>query len=166
MRKIKFPLLLITVLGLINLVVSNSCKKDPQATVEYLLAHGTWTLASVQVYYFTGSTNTHVDTLNTTCTSTQSFTFNSDFTCNYKNFACITQSTTGGWHFSQDKLTLLSNIRCQDTLAGKTITDIPFDSARVDNLGQFSLVLATGNINPYYTSTTKRRIVRYGFIRQ
>lgn len=44
--------------------------------------------------------------------------------------------------------------------------DEPFKNTKIVNLGQYSLVLQTGDINTYYSPTTKRRIVQYGFVHQ
>lgn len=146
-------------------MLSNSCKKDTQTSVESLLARGTWQLASVQVYNYIGGSNTSTNVFNTTCTLNQTFTFASDGTCTYQNFSCITQTTNGQWKLSDDKLTLQSTLSCQDTLAGATITAMPFKTARIVNLGQYSMVLETGDISTYYLATDKRHIKRYGFIR-
>jgi hypothetical protein len=163
--KNKYPLLFL--LGLIGVAVfSNSCKKDTSGTVENLLARGTWQLASVQVFNYVGSSNTSTNVFNTTCTLNQTFTFNSDGTCTYKDFSCINQTSTGKWELTEDKLTLKSTLSCQDTLAGATINNAtPFKTARIINLGQYSMVLETGDLSSYYLSTDKRHIKRYGFIR-
>lgn len=154
-------------LGLVVInLLSNSCKKDAQATIESLLARGTWQLASITVTNYVGSTNTSTDILNTSCGLNQTFTFNADNTCNYQNFACISQSANGTWQLSDDKLTLKSaNLACQDTSKGNIITSKPFTNARIVNLGQYSLVLETGDLSSTYLATDKRHIRRYGFIR-
>jgi hypothetical protein len=153
-----FGLMVIGLLG-------NSCKKDTQASVESLLARGKWQLASVQVFNYVGSSNTSTNTFNTTCALNQTFTFNDDNTCTYEDFSCITQSVKGQWTLSEDKLSLISTLSCQDTLAGKTVTAKPFINARIVNLGQYSLVLETGDLSSFYLATDKRHIKRYGFIR-
>ena len=156
-----FPLLVLLGISLL----ANSCKKDTQGTVESLMARGTWQLASVMVFNYVGSTNTSTDTLNTKCLLDQTFTFNADNTCNYKNFACFNQSVNGSWQLSGDKLTLQSNLACQDTLNKAIITSKPFANARVINLGQYSMVLETGDLSSFYLATDKRHIKRYGFVR-
>jgi hypothetical protein len=163
--KNKHPLLFLIGLILINLL-SNSCKKDTQGTVQSLLARGTWQLASVLVYNYVGSNNTSTDTLNTDCANNQTFTFNADNTCSYLNFSCIKQVTTGTWQLSQDNLTLESTMMCHDTVRTTvdTITT-PFRNARIINLGQYSLILETGDINGGFLPTDKRHIKRYGFVR-
>jgi hypothetical protein len=167
-KKILF-LLTVAVLAIAGLVI-NSCKKDNQNSVETLLTRGKWQLASVMVYNFVGSSQVGTtDTLNGTCDSTQIFTFNTNNTCGYTNFECIAQKTSGNWTLSSDQLTLISNMLCTDTLIGGKIDSVkrmPFQNTKIINLGQYSLVLETGDVNTFYTSTTKRRIVEYGFVHQ
>ena len=146
-------------------MLSNSCKKDSQSTVESLLARGTWQLASVMRLNYIGGTNVSTDTLNTTCLLSQTFTFGTDNTCTFQNFSCISQAAKGSWLLSDDKITLLSTLSAKDTLAGATVTATPFQTARIVNLGQYSLVLETGDLSSYYLSTDKRHVKRYGFIR-
>lgn len=154
-------------LGLIAInLFSNSCKKDKDGTVESLMARGTWQLASVLVYNYVGSNNTSTDTLNTDCVNDQTFTFNADNTCTYVNFSCIKQTVNGQWQLSADKLTLQSTLLCQDTVRSTVDTlTTPFRNARIVNLGQYSMVLETGDTNSAYLSTDKRHIKRYGFVR-
>ena len=162
--------LTVAVLVMAGLVI-NSCKKDNQNSVEVLLTRGKWQLASVMVYNFIGSSQVGTtDTLNTNCDSTQIFTFNTNNTCGYTNFECIPQKTSGNWTLSSDQLTLVSNMICADTLIGglpdPNKKAQPFINTKIINLGQYSLVLETGDVNTFYTSTTKRRIVQYGFVHQ
>jgi hypothetical protein len=167
-KKILFSLT-VAILAIAGLVI-NSCKKDNQNSVETLLTRGKWQLASVMVYNFVGSSQVGTtDTLNTNCDSTQIFTFNTNNTCGYTNFECIPQKSTGSWTLSSDQLTLISNMTCIDTLIGGKVDPLPskpFQNTKIINLGQYSLVLETGDINTFYTSTTKRRIVQYGFVHQ
>jgi hypothetical protein len=149
--------------------VSNSCKKESQTElVSSLLTHGTWQLASVMVLNYLGSTQLPTDTLNTNCSLKQVFQFNSNNTCTYTNFACISQSTQGSWSLTNYDLYLTSNMACTDTVPGtnglKQVTSKPFNNAQIINLGQYSLVIQTGDISTYYTATTKRVIVQYGFV--
>lgn len=144
----------------------NSCKKDDSGTIQALFTGGTWQLASVIEYNYIGSNST-TDTLNTKCDTTQLFTFNSNNTCTYTNFDCITQKTSGTWSVSRNQLNLMVNMTCADTLAGDISgTGQPFANALINNLGQYSLILETGDIDTYYTSTTKRRIIYFGFVRK
>jgi len=150
-------------------MVSNSCKKESQTQlVESLLTHGQWQLATVIVYNYIGSSTLPQDTLNTQCSFKQIFQFNSNHTCTYTNYACKSQTTTGGWSLSNGDLFLNSNMKCLDTVRGsgglKDTTDMPFRNAQIYNLGQYSLVIQTGDIGTYYTPTTKRVIVQFGFV--
>jgi hypothetical protein len=165
--KIKNSLLLLFVLAVINLL-NNSCKKDAQTSIQGLFTKGTWQLASVMRFHYLGSSQLATDTLNTTCDTTQLFTFNKDNTCSYTNFDCVTQSTAkGNWSVSSDQLFLMASMTCQDTVAGGGPgTSKPFAYAQIINLGNYSMILQTGDIATYYTATTKRTITQYGFIRQ
>jgi len=146
------------------MLLVNSCKKDKNDSVTYFLTNGTWTLASVQVFHYVGDTQGKTDTLNTGCTNTQTFTFNTNNTCTYVNYHCITQNSSGTWSIGDDELTLSCNLSAQDTSKSTTVTVKAFQTAVIDNLGQYSLVLKTGDIQSYYKSTTVRTITRYGFV--
>ena len=166
-KKILFSLT-VAVLAIAGLVI-NSCKKDNQTSVETLLTHGPWHLASVQVINYVGSSVVSVDTLNTNCDSTQIFTFNTNNTCGYTNFECIPQKTSGSWSITSDQLVLNSNMLCADTLIGGAPDpnkSMPFKYTKIVNLGQYSLVLQTGDVNIFVTSTTRSRIIQYGFVHQ
>lgn len=128
-----------------------------------LLADGQWQLASVQVFNYTGAIENSVDTLNTACPNTQTFTFNTNGTCTYTNFDCIQQSAIGHWSLSQDKLYLMSDVKLQDTVASDN--SLPFHNARIINLGQYSLILQTGYLNTYYPPNQTRVIYEFGFVR-
>src|ERR1700712_4980903 len=90
MKKNKSSFLLISLI-VIALVV-NSCKKDNTGSIKTLFTGGKWQLASVLAFNYTGNTQTSIDTLNDSCKLTQFFTFNTDNTCSYVNFDCITQT--------------------------------------------------------------------------
>jgi hypothetical protein len=167
MKNKKVLFFLITILTITGFAI-NSCKKDNSGNVQVFLTHGTWQLASVMVYNYLGSSQVGTtDTLNTTCDSTQIFNFSTNNTCTYTNFECIPQKTSGSWTLTSNQLTLQSNMMCADTLKGG-ISDPkkiqPFINTQIVNCGQYSLVLQTGDINVFVTSTTKRRIVQYGFV--
>jgi hypothetical protein len=155
-------------LGLLLIVVStvvNSCKKQDQSNIPNLLTGGNWQLASLLVYHYIGDTQQSVDTLNTKCDTTQLFAFFKDKSCTYTNFDCKVQPIArGNWSLSDNKLVLSADMTCQDTT--KAGSSKPFASSQIINLGDFSLVLQTGDIQNYYTSTQPRTIYRYGFIRQ
>ncbi len=144
-------------------MIANSCKKDTAGSVDKLFSSGNWQLSSVRATIYLADAITSDTTLNTTCTNTQFFTFKDDNTCSYTNFHCQSQTSTGKWSLSADKLMLNADMECQDTLV-KGISK-PFISARIVNLGQYSMVLET-NDSPVYSATKPRRIVRYGFVRQ
>lgn len=160
--KNKIPLLFVLGLVLINLL-SNSCKKDTQGTITSILTTGKWQLASVLVTT-TDSLITKTDTLNTKCGLAQVFIFNTDKTCSYTNFDCVTQTATGHWSLSADQITLNSDMLCADTT--KVGSSKPFANAQIFNAGQYSLVLQMGNYNVIPTSINKTKVIRYGFIRQ
>jgi hypothetical protein len=163
LMKTKIPFLFVSGLLLINLL-SNSCKKDAQTSIQTLFTTGKWQLASVEKTISVGDTIKLDTILNTTCDTTQLFTFNADKTCSYTNFDCIHQPPANGhWSLSDDQLFLISDVTCKDTTA--VGSSKPFAIARIDNVGQYSLVLTTGDIQNY-TSNTRRTIIRYGFIRQ
>lgn len=145
-------------------LVINSCKKDNSDTVAYFLTAGSWQLVSVQTASFVGDTLKRTDTLNTTCSLNQIFQFKSDNSCTYANYHCITQNSGGQWQITPDELTLQTTLSVQDTLKGATVTTKAFQNAQIINLGQYSLVLQTGDTSPYYTSKTPRKITRYGFV--
>src|ERR1700761_220556 len=101
----KKNLLLLLVIISVIVLINNSCKKQQQTTVTQQLSAGPWQLASVQVTY-TNKLVTTDTTLNTTCNSSQVFTFNADNTCTYTNFDCLSQTSSGHWSLSADQLTL------------------------------------------------------------
>ena len=144
-------------------VIVNGCKKNNETTVPVLFTQGKWQLASVLVTITNGSITT-IDTLNTTCDSTQVFTFNTNNTCTYTNFDCKPQVSSGSWSLSQDQLTLIANMTCKDTTAAGTSK--PFLNAQIVNMGQYSMVLQTGDYNVIPTTTNSTRTVRWGFVRQ
>ena len=157
--------LLLLLSGLVATMVVNSCKKDNQNGIQTLFTGGSWQLASVMVFNFIGNSQTSVDTLNTNCGSTQLFTFNSNGTCTYQNFDCLTQPTaTGPWLLSTNQLYLQSSMVCKDTTTAGS--SMPFSNAQIQTLGNYSLVLLTGDIQPNYSLTKPRRQVQYGFVRR
>ncbi|MES2378977.1 MAG: lipocalin family protein [Bacteroidota bacterium] len=161
--KSKLPFLFISGLILINLL-SNSCKKDKQNNIEALFSSGSWQLASVRYTISVGDTIKLDTVLNTKCDTTQVFTFKEDKSCTYTNFDCIHQPTAkGNWALSENNLFLSSDIVCKDTT--KVGSSKPFANAQIYNIGQYSLVLLTGDIQNY-TINTKRKVIRYGFVRQ
>jgi len=165
--KFKIRLLLLFVIVAVGLM-ANSCKKNNQDYIATLIAQNQWQLSSATVTTFIGSSATSEITLDTACLVTQIFKFNTDNACTYTNFDCLTQTTKGTWSFSQDKLFLNVNMICKDTITrtGDTTTHSkPFQTAQIVNLGQYSLVLKTGNLETYYLPTQKRVIYQWGFVR-
>ena len=149
----------------VTALIINSCKKNTQSSIQSLFSGGTWQLASVQATNYIGNTAVSIDTLNDSCHLTQFFTFNKNNTCTYTNFDCIPQTAESAtWSLTPNQLYLIANIACKDTTAAGTST--PFIYSQIQNLGQFSLILQTGDIQPNYSLTAKRRIIQYGFVRQ
>ncbi len=145
-------------------VLINSCKKEKGTSVQNLFTSGKWELTTVIVTVTQGD-SVKYDTLNTDCPEKQLFTFNADGTCNYTNFHCITQLSNGRWSTSPDQLYLKSDMVCQDTFKVGTGKSMPFTNAQILTLGQYSMVLVTGDIQNYST-TQKRTVRRYGFVKQ
>jgi hypothetical protein len=132
--------------------------------VENLLPGGNWILASVLVNHIVAGVTT-TDTLNTTCNATQTFTFNANKTCTYSNFDCNSNQpvASGTWSLSSNQLYLNCNLTCKDS-TGNNIQ--PFANAQIQNLGNYSLVLETGDFGTYYPPTQHLTVYIYGFIRQ
>ncbi|QEM08096.1 DUF5004 domain-containing protein [Mucilaginibacter rubeus] len=158
------PLLFFLFLISIALIV-NSCKKDNLSHIPGLLA-GNWQLASITVTNYVGDAQVSLDTLNQTCQDTQLFTFNADNSCSYTNFQCRSDTAKGRWSLTANKLFLISDMVCKDTTKASGGTSKPFENTKIVTLGNYSLVLETGDVEPNYSATKKRRIMRYGFIRQ
>ena len=165
--KINIRLLLLIAVVAIGLMV-NSCQKTKQDYIATLIAQNQWQLSSATVMTYIGSSQISQVTLDTTCLVTQIFKFNPDNTCSYTNFDCLTQATKGTWGLSQDKLFLNVNMIAKDTIAraGDTTTHSkPFQTAKILNLGQYSLVLQTGDLETYWSPTQQRVIYQWGFVR-
>ena len=157
--------LLLLLTGLVTAFVINSCKKDNQSAISALFTGGTWQLASVQTFNYTGNTLTSTLASTDSCITTQFFTFHTDNTCSYTNFDCLSQTSPGAkWSLAPNQLYLMSEVVCKDTSAAGTSQ--PFIYAQIINLGDNSLVLRTGDVQPNYSLTKLRKIVQYGFIRQ
>jgi hypothetical protein len=151
--------------GVLTCIADNSCKKEGQDAIPELFTDGRWELASVRQTTFTGNTIVTDTTFNPTCDSAQYFTFNSDGTCTYNKFDCVSQPVAKGqWSVTTNQLFLQSNMVCKDTTAAGSSQ--PFSNAEIFNLGHFSLVLITGDIAPNYSLTAQRAQTQYGFIRE
>jgi hypothetical protein len=156
------PLIFILCLLILS-AVCLSCKKQNQSSIQSLFTKGKWELATVIVTVSVGDTLKSTDTLNTICDTNQVFAFNQDGSCTYSNFHCKAQPlATGRWSLSPDQLYLSSDIVCQDTFKTGTGTSKPFENAQIFSLGQYSMVLITGDIQNY----SSRTVMRYGFVRQ
>lgn len=165
MKKNKI-IIFLSVLLAISVIV-NSCKKDnPQTSIASLFTAGKWELASVERQDLLGS-STLLDTIYTTCDTTQFFNFPTNSTCTFSNYHCIDQQSTGSWALTTNGLYLQSTIALKDTLPGDSCCVIkhPFGNAQIVNVGLYSLALKTGDIAAYYTSTQKRTIYIYSFVR-
>ena len=93
---------LLVILLLITAFIINSCKKENQTSIKSLFSYGRWELASVMVTKYTGNTIDTTYQLNTNCNLTQTFTFNSNGTCTYTNFDCISQtSAPASWAWAR-----------------------------------------------------------------
>ena len=157
-------LLLFCVFGAIVVgFTANSCKKTNQNYLQTLLTDGHWQLASLTVTQTRNDTTLTQDTINSLCNLTQALTFNSGGTCTYTNFDCISQTVTGHWVLSANQLFLLSDLKFQDTTA--IVNPTPFTNAQILNLGQYSLVLKTGDLGIYYPPNTVLTVFTYGFVR-
>ena len=151
------------VVVLITGFMIGSCKKSSDY-LPTLLTDGQWQLASVQVYYYTGATQDSIVTLDTLCSLTQTLQFSSNNACTYTNFDCISGTTANGhWSFINQNLYLSTDMVVKDTTA--VGSSVPFKIAQILNLGQYSLVLQTGDLNTYYPPTQKRVITQWGFVR-
>jgi hypothetical protein len=162
--QLKIKRLVLLLLILITGLVINSCKKNTVSPISSLFT-GKWQLASVIVTYYTGNSTDSTVTLNTSCLLSQVFTFNANNTCTYTNFDCVPQPTASGqWSLTQNQLYLQASVVCKDTTAAGSSK--PFSYAQIYNLGNFSLVLNTGDIQPNYSLTKHRKVIQYGFINQ
>lgn len=166
----KFKIRLLSLLGFVATgLLINSCKKSSQDYIETLLTGNQWQLSSATVTTFIGSSEINQVTLDTACNLSQIFKFSLNNTCSYTNFDCLAQTSMGTWSLSQDKLFLTADMLCRDTItraAGDTtVHSKPFQTARIINLGQYSMVLQTGDLETYYPPTQHRTIYQWGFVR-
>lgn len=140
----------------------NACQKDKNA-IDFFLSNGSWQLANLQEFTYIGSSLQKTDTLNKKCPISQVITFSSDRKTSYNgNFQCINQTGSGQWTLIQrDTIRLQSDLALKDS-TGKQVQ--PFADSQVINLGQYSLVIETGDISPVYTQKQLRKILRYSFV--
>lgn len=142
-------------------LVFNSCKKEKTDNIRNLFTTGKWQLGTVIEYKLLGNQELSKDTIE--CDSAQIFKFNDDMTCSYSNFDCSATTVNGKWSLSDTRLFLFANITYPT--ATSTGSTQPFINSRISNLGEFSMVLETGDLQNYYTATDRRTIRRWGFIR-
>jgi hypothetical protein len=160
----KNKLLLFCVLGAIVVgFTANSCKKTNQNYLQTLLTDGHWQLATLTVTQTRNDTTLTQDTINSLCNLVQALTFNGNGTCTYTNFDCMPQAVTGHWSLTTNQLYLQSDLKFQDTTA--ILNPAPFTNAQISNLGQYSLVLHTGDLGIYYPPNTVLTVFTYGFVR-
>jgi len=142
-------------------VAGNSCKRQTVNSIPSLLTTGYWQLGSAIRTRYVGDSQLSVDTIQ--CDSAQIFTFKPDYTCTYTNLNCRASTISGRWSLSDTRLYLMSDITAPATSG--TGTYQPFAYSHIANLGEYSLILETGDIQLYYTATDKRTITRWGFTR-
>lgn len=158
----KFILFCLIGLAFIAVVV-NSCKKSNKDYIETLFPGGQWQLASTMRYHVLNNATLKTDTLNAICDSAQVFTFFDNNTCTYAHFDCQPQpKASGTWSLSSSKLILMANMTCTDSVKNQVQ---PFSNARIMNLGQYSLVLRTGEYNTYYPAGDTVVYTEYSFVR-
>ncbi|MGV8878963.1 MAG: hypothetical protein ACOH2A_08025 [Sphingobacteriaceae bacterium] len=147
------------------LLLTNACKKDKNTAVESFLTNGAWELANLQQFTYLGSVLQKTDTINRKCVINQTITFNNDRSCTYTgNFQCNSQSAKGNWNMlKKDTIRLQSDLSLKDSTNQLTQ---PFRDSRVVNLGQYSLVIETGDIGAIFTSRQVRKIFRYSFVHE
>jgi hypothetical protein len=139
----------------------NSCKKEKQSSIPGLFTYGVWRLGSIQEAKYLGGEQTDLDTLNVK--TIQTFKFNSDQTCSYTNFDDKTGTVSGTWSLSDTQLYMFANMTFPYITTAKT--NQPFINCRIVTLGEFSMVIQTGDIQNYYNPTDVRTIRTYGFVR-
>ncbi|RYE19374.1 MAG: hypothetical protein EOP45_12745 [Sphingobacteriaceae bacterium] len=140
--------------------MANSCKRERVDNISALFSSGYWQLASLSTTRYIG--DNQLSTTIDSCNLTQKFTFNNDNTCTFTNFGCDSNNINGTWNITDARTYLTANIIAPDS-TGKDYQ--PFINSRIVNLGDYSLVLETGDIQTYYTATDKRTIFRWGFVR-
>jgi hypothetical protein len=138
-----------------------SCKKEKQSSVPSLFTYGTWRLGSIQVDHYLGGTRLKPDTLD--LDSIQTFVFNKDMTCSFTNFDNKAGTVSGTWGLSDTKLYMFANITYPEVTTDGTKQ--PFINCQIVNLGEYSMVIQTGDLQTYYNPTDTRTIRTYGFVR-
>ena len=164
--KNKYILSILCVLLAVSFMV-NSCKKDNQLSlVKTFFNDSKWQLATVERK---DKLNGLVvsDTTYAPCDLNQYFTFSSNNTCTYTNYHCISQAQSGTWALTNFGLYLTSNIALQDTISADSCCKVthPFQYVEISTVGNYSLILRTGDIGSFATTNLKATIYLYGFVR-
>lgn len=159
--KIKYNYILLCLV--ISSLLTSACKKDKNTAVDSFLTNGAWQLANLQQFTYLGSVLQKTDTINKKCVINQTITFNTDKSSTYSgNFQCNNQSAKGNWNLiKKDTIRLQSDLSLKDSTNQLTQ---PFRDSRVVNLGQYSLVMETGDIGAIFSSRQVRKILRYSFV--
>ncbi|RYE29999.1 MAG: hypothetical protein EOP42_13120 [Sphingobacteriaceae bacterium] len=153
----KLHLKFLTVL-LLACFTFSACKKNDRASLTDFLTQKPWKLALKQRLAYLNNALVKTDTLESNCQLSQTLTFNNNGNYTYQNYACANRNVSAGWSFTPDYLYLNLN----------SIISINSDKAqnvaRIINLGQYSLVFDTGDINLTRKATDSVIVFRYGFI--
>lgn len=153
-RKPKLLLLLV----LLCAFAVNSCKKDNQTSLTTFLTRQPWKLALKQRFAYVNSVLVKTDTVQSSCSLTQTLNFKTDNSYTYQNYACANNTISAKWSFTADYLYLnLNSVIAVNTTKAQNV-------ARIINLGQYSLVFDAGDINTVHLPTDSVIVFRYGFI--
>ncbi len=137
----------------------NSCKKDnSQSSISTFLTQSPWNLALLQRFKYVNQSLVKTDTLQVGCALNQRISFNADKTFIFSNYGCQTAKLNGGWSFTSDQLYL--NLTPAITKNFNKLNSL----ARINNLGQYSLIFDAGDINTNPKPTDTVVVYRYGFI--
>lgn len=140
-------------------LVTNSCKKNStQSSVSNFLTQSSWNLALLQRFKYINQSLVKTDTLQTGCALSQRISFNADKTFTFSNYGCQAAMLNGKWSFTADQLYL--NLTPAITKNFNNLHNL----ARINNLGQYSLIFDAGDINTNPTKLDTVVIYRYGFI--
>lgn len=155
MKKLHFSFLSVM---LFTCLAINSCKKSDQTSLTDFLTQRPWKLALKQRLAYINSALVKTDTLESACQLSQTLTFNSNKNYTYQNYSCSKSTISAPWSITSDYLYLnLNSIISINSTKAKNV-------ARIINLGQYSLVFDTGDINTVHKITDSVIVFRYGFI--
>lgn len=144
----------------------NSCKKEDQNSLSLFLTQKPWKLALKQRFAYVNSVLVKTDTLENTCTLTQTLTFKTDNNYTYQNYTCKNTTVNAPYTFTADQLYLNLNSVISVSAIKTANKQPPQNVARLINLGQYSLIFDAGDVNltPVNKLTDSVIIFRYGFI--